>query len=440
MDRARLITILNRDVYPALAAGVPAGVQPEAWTRAKIIDPILNELGYLSQYREPEFKPGVASPGWVDYLLKDTQHDPAAFVEAKSVREADLWTRHRKQVKDYIRDYRLSPGADDVKTIRWLILTNGIEWHVVNTVERDPKPFRATVTLTRDAEVDATALTVFARENLGNLLADYNESRGTPLGVAFMQDLRTWREHLARDLRSADPTLTQQQLSDYSQRILDQIIFIRVLETSGLQPSFGLLRLYTVYANVFRNRKAVPFGQVMNNLLQDLEADLNTELLKSIPSVVSKLPDETFEPILVPDSSMPGAALVQNSVYNYDFRDLTFDLLGEVYEQYLGHELTVDATGVTLTTSRERRGDEGAFYTPAPVVQFTTARALRLHTAHAHADDLAKEASALRVIDISCGSGAFLLAAFRAITSMRARYDELAFSEGQLASGARNYR
>jgi len=436
LDRARLIAVLNGEIYPALDAGIHVGVQPEAWTRAKIIEPILYELGYLSQYREPEFKPGVASPGWVDYLLKDTHHEPAAFVEAKSSRDSDLWKRHKAQVHGYIRSYRLSPGADEVKTVRWLILTNGVEWDIVNTVERDAKPFRPTVKLTRNAELDATALSVFARENLSNLLADYNESRNIPLGVAFMQDLRSWRQHLARQLRLTDANLSEQQLADYSQTILDQIIFIRVLETSGLQPSFGLLRLYTMYSNVYRNQKAVPFGHLMNTLLQDLEADLNTELLKAIPAVVSRLPLGTFGPIIVPDSAMPIAAPIQNSVYNYDFRDLTFDLLGEIYEQYLSHELSLDGVDVTLAASRERRGNEGAFYTPAPVVQFTTARALKHLQATEHADALAKNAAALRVVDISCGSGAFLLAAFRSVTALRAKYQDLAFEDGRLG-GAR---
>ena len=433
VDLTRLANLLEHDVYACLESGPPVGVKPEAWTLEKVIDPILNELGYLRQFREPEFKPGQDSPGWVDRLLKDANLDPAVFVEAKSMRERDLWKRHRQQVYEYINSYRLSPGADEVKTVRWSILTNGTEWLVLNNLERRPQPFRV-ITLSRDAEADAAALAILARDNLDALLNNYNESRNIPLGVQFVEDLRTWRQHLATELATVEPSLSDRDIADYSQHILDQIIFIRVLETTGLQPSFGLLKLYATYDSIFRNRKAVPFGVLLTNLLEDLEADLNTELLKQVPSVVARLPQSSFEPIIMPDSSAPGVALIQNSVYNYDFRDLTFDLLGEVYEQYLSHVVQRDGTNVSVTSSRNLRGSQGAFYTPAPVVKFATAIGLRSISACDDPETLLGFVKALRIVDIACGSGAFLLAAFRLLMSERTRYEHLAYT-GSLTAG-----
>jgi len=432
MNPDAVVQVLRSDVYPALAKPIPPHTQPEAYTKSNILEPLLSTLGYPHQYRLPEFRPGHTSPGWVDYLLRDSSGEPVAFVEAKSFTETGLWERHSKQVRQYIRDYRYSPGAEDVKTVRWLVLTNGREWHVLSVIDRDPKPFRRTLILGANPEADAAELAVFARENLSKLLADYNESRNTPLGVSFLQDLRSWREHLARALHATDPLLAPAELSELSQRLLDQLIFIRALENSGLQPSFGLLRYFANFKSNFRNRKARPFGLMLANFVADLEADLNTELLKAWHPTAMALLDTAFEPIIQPDSSMPGQSLIQNSLYNYDFRDLTFDLLGEVYEQYLGHELRLSDGKVSLLSSRAVRGAQGAFYTPAPVVEFATELALADFAAVTDAAALAKNTLSLRIVDIACGSGAFLLSAFRSLVRLRQRYNELLFASADL--------
>ncbi len=248
-----------------------------------------------------------------------------------------------------------------------------------------------------------------------------------------MRDLRMWREHLANELYLADHSLPPTEIEYASQRILDQIIFIRVLETHNLQPSFGLLKYLLTYKNVFRNRRVVPFAVLMRALLVDLEEDLNTELLKDIPPAVSALPNSAFEPLIIPDSAVPGVTLFSNSVYNYDFRDLTFDLLGEIYEQYLGHDFVFRNGVVSLLVSRERRDSGGAFYTPAPVVQFTTylaTRAMHLENDPVH---LAKMLSSAQFVDVACGSGAFLLAAFKAMQRLQVKYHEMTYEKGELA-------
>lgn len=433
MDRQRLIEAL-KNAYERIQEPIPPDVAPEAYTKSIVIEPILEVLGYRGRSRIPEHRPGRLTPGWVDYLLVDVGNEPAIFLEAKPYSDLVLWPTHSRQVHSYIREYRLSPGSDDLKTVRWLLLTNGRDWHIISTIERNAQPFK-TITLSGDAEADATAIAVLARGDLGRLVAEYNDSRARPLNQAFMQDLRKWREHLAKELYQLDSALPLEQIASISQRILDQIIFVRVLETVGLHPSFWLLQYFTNYRAGFRNRKAVPFGGMLGNIIADLEADLNTELLKPIPVIVERLPESAFAPIILPDSPMTGVALIQASVYNYDFRDLTFDLLGEIYEQYLSHSLENINGEIKLTVKKNLRSAEGAFYTPAPVVQFTTDLAMRRVINTTDFKTIAESLQKSRFIDIASGSGAFLLAAFRSVEKIRQQYNALIQAEGVLLSG-----
>ncbi|MBK9646667.1 MAG: N-6 DNA methylase [Deltaproteobacteria bacterium] len=79
----------------------------------------------------------------------------------------------------------------------------------------------------------------------------------------------------------------------------------------------------------------------------------------------------------------------------YDFSHIPVALLSSIYEQFVAGE--------------GRSADQGAYYTPLPLVQFVLAE---LHA-------LRPLRPGMRVLDPACGSGAFLVAAYQLLVELR---------------------
>src|SRR5438876_2920210 len=99
------------------------GVDPEAFTKQQLIEPLFQALGYdLREDVKHEFHIlGDQS----DYLLETRRS--LLFVEAKSLwdKSKDLFDAHREQVLRYLRNYRVSPEQVAMqKPVTWLLLTN----------------------------------------------------------------------------------------------------------------------------------------------------------------------------------------------------------------------------------------------------------------------------------------------------------------------------
>jgi methylase of polypeptide subunit release factors len=109
--------------------------------------------------------------------------------------------------------------------------------------------------------------------------------------------------------------------------------------------------------------------------------------------------------------------------------------IGSLYEEYLGCEASTiePGLGVVLTARRgSRRKRTGSYYTPAPIVEHVLDQALEpvLGEALAQGKHHPREALLrLRICDPACGTGHFLVAAARRMTSHLMRVD------GELSAG-----
>lgn len=106
----------------------------------------------------------------------------------------------------------------------------------------------------------------------------------------------------------------------------------------------------------------------------------------------------------------------------YEFRVLPADILGQVYEQFLGQVIRLTAGHRAVVEDKpEVRKSGGVYYTPTyivdHIVQETLGRALDGKSA--------RQAARLRVMDPACGSGSFLIAAYQRLLDWHlARYIE----------------
>jgi hypothetical protein len=100
-------------------------------------------------------------------------------------------------------------------------------------------------------------------------------------------------------------------------------------------------------------------------------------------------------------------------------RELPLSLFGDFHQLCAGAPLTGKAAGLPARRAR------GMFYTPAPIVDYLVWTSLTQLFAERTPDDLSK----LRVLDPSCGCGAFLIGCFRFLVL----WHEQRFADAKLA-------
>ncbi|MCU0497462.1 MAG: SAM-dependent methyltransferase [Anaerolineae bacterium] len=89
----------------------------------------------------------------------------------------------------------------------------------------------------------------------------------------------------------------------------------------------------------------------------------------------------------------------------YDFNAITADVLGAVYEQYLGFK-SLDPHAQIDTAKSKKRKSQGIYYTPQYVVRYIVSQ-----TVGKLLQD-GRDPYTLRILDPACGSGSFLIEAF----------------------------
>lgn len=439
--------------------------KPEETTKDRLIVPLLDALGFDSEHRTTEAsmrRSGAGQLVWVDYILKKDVDDRKgiALLEVKSLLEDELWKKYKQQIRDYLHDYQLSLKTEN--PVRWIILTNFREIHILNIV--DYEPF---FQLNYKDYVENAALLfrLLNREQLANdqITSIYYEKRHIPLGKSFLNDLKLWRLLLANGLKQSQPDLTLEQAKSLSQQILNRIIFIRVLETYGLHPYYSLVRQYESWKRDIRNTDSFPFfeHQLMRTFM-DIELDLNTELFKNtvIEEICIQLsellgrtvtqvniPNKYIRPLVDPDVYWPDKdqelrdligyqtgqqRFALSTPYNYDFHTLTQDIIGQVYEQFLAHSLVQEGNRILIRTDQTLRRKEGTYYTPMYVVRYlvedTLGRSANqiLKTATEYLNNKSyKDAQAtisqlrsIKVLDLACGSGSFLIVAYNILKAV----------------------
>lgn len=217
---------------------------------------------------------------------------------------------------------------------------------------------------------------------------------------AFLDELSEWRERIAIDLAHRNIDLESHELAEATQRILDRVIFLRVCEDRRIEPSV-VLRRYARINDAYR--------KVIQEFRR-LDVVYNGQLFERHFSEGLELSDSTFQR-LVSDLYFP------HSPYRFDA--IGTDILGAVYERFLGKELMLDEKrSVKLVDKPEVRHAGGVYYTPqwivSEIVQHTLAPLMKGKTPRAAAN--------IRILDPACGSGSFLLGALEYLIGWHEKY------------------
>lgn len=205
----------------------------------------------------------------------------------------------------------------------------------------------------------------------------------------FLKQIERWRLELARDLVQRNPALKQKELNFLLQRLLNRIIFLRICEDRTLEKYQALLEVktYDDLKQLFETADQ-RYNSDLFDFIQDqlsLEVEIGSDVLVGI-----------FRELYYPESP-------------YAFSVVEPSVLGDIYELFLGGEVVLNGTaGVQVVDKPEVVESGGVVPTPRYIVDEIVERSLSPLCQDKTPDELLS----LRIIDISCGSGSFLLGAY----------------------------
>ncbi len=239
--------------------------------------------------------------------------------------------------------------------------------------------------------------------------------------AAFLAEIETWRESLARHIALRNPALSNRQLNYAVQITIDRLIFLRICEDRGIErygQLMGLLNGPEVYPRLMA-------------LFRSADDRYNSGLFHFLPEKDRpEGPDELTPELAIDDKPLKD---ILRSLYYpespYEFSVLPAEILGQVYEQFLGKVITLTAGHHARVEDKpEVKKAGGVFYTPAYIVDYivrqTVGKLLEGRTVLSYKTKPPKLDRPLRVLDPACGSGSFLLGAYQKLLDWYRTYYE----------------
>jgi hypothetical protein len=263
--------------------------------------------------------------------------------------------------------------------------------------------------------------------------------RSRSLDVDFLNFLDEARRDLASDLiRHNDRAdlLEGSKLNEAVQHILDRILFLRICEDRDIDTGTRLDSIMQTWRRNFDKEEGARAHQKPLELHDAPPADYGysgirapkDSLWRGIvrhfraldrrpPSHVPFFNGNLFKPhfseeLIVGDDWLAGfVADLSDDESPYLFNYIPVEILGTIYERFLGKIVRPQGRGVTIEEKPEVRKAGGVYYTPRYIVEYIVAQTVEklLH-------DTKPEATLkFHFLDPACGSGSFLLRVFEVV-------------------------
>lgn len=221
---------------------------------------------------------------------------------------------------------------------------------------------------------------------------------------AFLEYVERQREDLARNLIAHNPSLiwTDTVLSECIQRILDRILFVRICEDRDIDTGRSLEGIVNEWMQIDTARPALYPRLVAH--FNSLDVRFNGTLFRKGHLSEQLNVSNDFLVAMIQDLSRED--------FPYLFSTLPAEILGSVYEQFIGKVVRTTRTGkVNAEPKPEVRRARGVYYTPKRVVDYIVEHTVG-NLIGGKAPSFIEE---LRVLDPACGAGSFLLRVFERI-------------------------
>ena len=408
----------------------------EAQTRMEFIEPLFGFLGWDMRNANNDNEvttEETISGGRVDLAFR-INGIPKFFLEAKSLKsDLDIESYARQAI-----NYSWNKG------VNWAVLTDfeGVKIFNANAKSKSLRD-KMVFEIPYDEYIqDFERLWLFSKESFEkNVLDVYAEKHGKKsksltVNEKLFDDLKQAREILTKSFNNwkgywdKNKDIDQETLDEGVQRILDRLVFIRVLEDKELEPPI-LKPIIREWEKDRSNNKQL--FQMLTKKFRELDDIYNSSLFtKHACEDWEEYDDATKKAIEL---------LYGNDVYEYNFKEIPADILGGVYESYLGYiaqkpiEIESKKKPGKLSKaknkkdlkikSRKKRKEQGIYYTPNFIVDYIIKNTLGKKLEEIkNVNDLKQ----IKILDPACGSGSFLV---KALETVNEKYKDFNNPGGQ---------
>ena len=374
----------------------------EESTKKDFILPLFEALGWNTSNRAKRNDSISAeetiSKKRVDYGFR-INGIPKFYLEAKSLKEEDIQS-NAKYVTQAI-DYAW------MKSCSWAILTNFETIAVYNADWKSPY-FNENLffilhpnDFLTDDRFKKLSKEAFENNELDKLASKYGKKQiKNPINKQLLLDMISFRESLSKGIvkNNLDKHLSQDDIDESVQRILDRLIFIRNAEDRGLEEN-------RLQSDV-RQWSAKGKGQLVMEILKIysyFDDQYNSKLF------AKHLCDDLYIDNSELQEVIEGLNHSKDGSYRYDFSIIESDVLGNIYEQYLGNILKSTPKRAKLESSKVHRKEQGIYYTPSYIVDYIVKNMVGEYIKTHSPEEIRK----VRILDPACGSGSFLIKAYK---------------------------
>ncbi|MDP4230118.1 MAG: N-6 DNA methylase [Bacteroidota bacterium] len=224
-----------------------------------------------------------------------------------------------------------------------------------------------------------------------------------PVDEAFLTKLEEYRLTLAKAFKKADESLTAEDLTEATQKVIDRLVFVRFLEDKNIESDYIVDQIAAKKGGAWKS---------FINWSKELDVKYNGIVFK--PHAIDKpsfvAPDDKVFAELCNDISH------RNSKYLFSY--IPIEILGSIYERFLGKVVTATAKRADIEYKPEVRKAGGVYYTPKYIVDYIVSNTV----GKLIEGKKPKEISSMRFADIACGSGSFLISVYDIILHSIEKY------------------
>jgi len=393
-------------------------------TKKDFILPLFHHLGWEVDNLAEVAAEEKASSGRVDYAFKLVGVS-RLYVEVKPLRE-DLSSRTdwAKQAITYAEN----------KGVTWAILTNFKQLMLFNAEWDEPNLDRARfLNLTcHDYEPDFAKLWWLSKESIEKgILNEEARKVGAlkpklPVEKSLYNQLLKWRADLFNQIfhYQKDKGVSLRQTDELIQQFINRLVFIRYAEDRGIEENKLRAALHQWRSSGREGDLIDRIRDIFRNFASVYDSDLFPPL---------DAWDSVFVESVTLERIIDGLYERPTRLAGYDFAAIDADVLGAVYEQYLGYVAQVaqeqakreaaqarllgfEEPVFELEAKRLKRKQQGIYYTPKFVVDYIVRETVGRFLEERNHNEIVN----VKILDPACGSGSFLIRAYEELLKYHA--------------------
>ena len=220
---------------------------------------------------------------------------------------------------------------------------------------------------------------------------------------SFLKEIEKWRDDLAKNIALRNTALSLSELNYAVQKIIDRILFLIICECKNIEKE-GKLKEIAGKSSIYKN--LMPYFKESDDKYNSSIFDFAKDKLTPNLRIDDKILKEIIDSLYYPKSP-------------YDFSVLPIEILGKVYEKFLGKTIRLTSSHQAKVEEKpEVRKAGGVYYTPKFIVDYivknTVGKLIDGKTL--------KKIENIKILDSACGSGTFLVRAYSYILDYLLEY------------------